>query len=558
MLITDAAGKSSFVMQKDVVQFSLQPGGNTRIRVPFEARRNDRTSIPKGSYLLQFELRRSQLAYLKSTTLFGKPLASFSIPLQIDNPKEGAFTVLGSTLHTQMRTGATYSANVTLRNDGTHKWRRGETRIAYQWYRVNDDLESTNQLQRLEETVKTTVLENEIAPGEIATIPVTIETKAGEKDLDTWRPGALWHYELAWIVETDEHHQTTQPLDTAQAVYVYADDIGARFVDSTTPHDMAAGKQYELQLIVNNVSCDTWQPGQATASAPSRVAALAYHWYFWDGRPTQWSGFMLPIDTQIKPGDSAKLTATVTAPPYGGSYYLAWELSLGGQYSSRSSNTNGDGMLVVPVSVNDGLVKPVDLTAYLNVVASATDRRRTSADFDGMGNSFPLETLPPDLSGNFLGMYPAGYYVPSSITNADTVHEVPFRYPEKNNGLAKAVACRGQEISFSATSCAKVHILGAGTGANLLGTVIVTFADGHTQSVPLLMSSWLELPAHSETVAYTAPYLRGPREDTARQPVYLHHYVIPLSTSGEVSSITLPDNPEMKIFAITLESPNGK
>jgi len=58
-------------------------------------------------------------------------------------------------------------------------------------------------------------------------------------------------------------------------------------------------------------------------------------------------------------------------------------------------------------------------------------------------------------------------------------------------------------------------------------------------------------------LAFQTAFLRGAGGDNFGQPAYLHHYFLTLSGPETIASLTLPDNPEMKIFAITLESAAG-
>jgi hypothetical protein len=166
-----------------------------------------------------------------------------------------------------------------------------------------------------------------------------------------------------------------------------------------------------------------------------------------------------------------------------------------------------------------------------------------------------VEILPPDLSGNPSGLYPSGYYLPQESGAGSK--DICFRYPEKNSGLMKAVSCRGQELGLPENNTLRLHILGAGTGAGLSGGLLATFADGHSENLPLTMTSWLEPPALGETPAFRSAFLRGGGGDNFGQAVYLHHYILTPAQSGKITALILPDNPEMKIFAITLEGASG-
>ncbi len=549
--ILDEKGEFTLITKRDVVPFLLPPGGSTRISVPISAIDSAHKSLRPGSYLIEFNLRRSSLPYIRASWL-SRRLTSFRLPLRVKEPPEYAFTVLGTTLRSHLKSGATYAASLTLRNDGTKTWKPDKVRISNQWYRVEDELEasSAEQMIAVEGSGSVTPLHRDVEPGETVIVTANVETTAQGDPLVPWRRGDMWHYALAWVLEAEGKKIYPSRREGLETVYVVEEGLGSYFVDSTTPAEMIAGEEYTVDIVLTNAGADTW---------PARETELVYHWYFWDGSPASEKVDSTPLINAVKAGDSVKLSASVKAPAYGGPHYLVWDLKQGEVLASCSINAHINATLRAPVMVHGGPCEPIDLNPYCNIIAAASDRRRSSGDFDGLGNCFPLEALPPDLSGNTLEVYPSGYYVPRSGENPAMPRGITFRYPDKGSGLQKALVCLGQTIALEGQNASKIevsrlHVLGAGTGAGLSGRILITFADGHTQTLPLAMSSWLEPPSHGETVGFIAPYLRTPRGDNPHQHAYLHHYALTLSRPGEIASITLPDNAEMKIFALTLES----
>ncbi len=542
--ILDENGKLTVASKNGVADFRLPPGGIAQVSVPITARDVNNKPLAAGRYVVEFSLLRSPVAYLRSRWL-ARTLASFRLPLLVERPPDQAYCVLGSTLRSHLQSGAKYTAALTLRNDGAKPWKKQNARVFYQWQRLQDDLEAatSQQAEMLEPRGLATSLPRDVQPGETITLRVEVETTAQGRPLAPWNPGDMWHYGLSWRLEAAGKEAPPARGAGSEAIYVVSADPGSRFVDSTSPAEMTAGQEYPVRLALTNAGPEAW--------SPEKTAAI-YHWFNWDGTPAQLEAGSTPLPEEAKPGGSAQLTAAVKAPRYGGPYYLLWDLKVGETLASAANGGRSDDTLLVPVMVQGGPCQQVDLTKYFNVIAATSDRRRSSGDFDGLGNTFPAESLPPDLSGDSLEVYPSGYYTTPAFSAG--LKQITFRYPPKSGGLAKALACRGQSIALSGGMAARLHILGAGTGAGLSGSVTVAFADGHTESHPLTMSSWLEAPSHGEAEGFVAPHLHTPRGDNPSQPVHLHHYVLPLSQPSEVTSILLPDNPEMKIFAITLES----
>ena len=60
-------------------------------------------------------------------------------------------------------------------------------------------------------------------------------------------------------------------------------------------------------------------------------------------------------------------------------------------------------------------------------------------------------------------------------------------------------------------------------------------------------------PANGEKVALVTRHRHAVSGDEAGKQCYLYHYTVPLDSSKPLTSITLPNNPDMKIMAITFE-----
>jgi hypothetical protein len=477
------------------------------------------------------------MAYLKSS-LLSKDIAVFRRPLRVEKPPDYVFSLLGSGLPGRLARGARYNISVTLRNDGARAWQPQDTRWFYQWYRVSDDLAAPAPTREaLQLKTPAANLPKAVKPGEVITLTAGV---TAPKFADP-APAGSWHYELSWELESGG--KAAQSNSAGEIVALSDHDLGGYFVDSTTPGEMQAGKKYPVEIILTN---------EGPAPLLPADAALVGHWYYWDGSLAQWQASVTPLPAALAPGESANIPAEISAPPFSGPYHIVWDLQQGNNFASRQPASRSNETLRREVMVKSGILQALDLSGYGNVIAAASDRRRASGDFDGLGNCFPIEILPPDLSGNASGLYPSGYYVPGPGNKA-----IAFRYPEKNSGLMKAIAGRGQEIPLPENTTARLHILGAGTGAGLTGVLLATFADGHSENLPLTMSSWLEPPAQGEILAFQTAFLRGAGGDNFSQAAYLHHYILSPAQPGKITSLTLPNNPEMKIFAITLEGVPG-
>ena len=109
-----------------------------------------------------------------------------------------------------------------------------------------------------------------------------------------------------------------------------------------------------------------------------------------------WDGHTTPIKTNIQPGWPVVTTTSVKAPDYPGQYVLVWDLMIDDKWLSTETISHGGDILPVFVEVTGGKLAFADLSKLMNVVAESPDTARTTGDFDGAGDSYPAELMPPD------------------------------------------------------------------------------------------------------------------------------------------------------------------
>ncbi|WP_433041685.1 CBM96 family carbohydrate-binding protein [Dactylosporangium sp. CS-033363] len=98
---------------------------------------------------------------------------------------------------------------------------------------------------------------------------------------------------------------------------------------------------------------------------------------------------------------------------------------------------------------------------------------------------------------------------------------------------------------------------------NATGTATVTFTNGHTQQVQIILTDWAQgsVPQGGNTVVAAMPYrinaATGARDNVpvfiyATADVQLLDNGQPLASGSQIASIKLPDNPAMAIFAVSV------
>jgi hypothetical protein len=376
-------------------------------------------------------------------------------------------------------------------------------------------------------------------------------------------------YRLRWLL-TRTGVVETVPGEYVERVAVYPGDEEASFVTPVkVPQKMDAGALVPVTVTVINRGVSDWPKGNF---------ALGYHWYYPDGIEAQWaSPLTVGIDRAVKPGGTAKVTIPVRTPARDGEYVLAFDvLKIPGTYLSTLPVSRPADIGLSRVRITGGRLTFVDLTKVFNVDAVASESLPGDGDFDGAGNSFPAEWFPPDLFGlaaptqqsafpsktegprgkpkrakwEDIPAYPSSYY--NEVSPAARL--VSFRYGSDYAGDKNAVRCEGQTISIPRGGYVGIHVAAAATGGEARPlNLTLKYKDGSTQNVKRAVGDWHTLPFPTgDPVALQVHRSRSKDGDKA-QTSLIRHAILPATVTKDLVSITLPKDPALKIFAITLE-----
>ena len=463
----------------------------------------DGKALAEGDYELRWEVVRSHDEWFSAGG--DTPLC---VPVKIGSPEPG-FTLVSSTLPTLMKSGATYNVTVRVRNDGPTAWKAG-------WKLRYEPAGSESAV----------AMQTDVEPGRIA--EVTLPVLAMNDGL------------LQWDVFDGE--KWLPASGATESVKVTATDYGPKFMTSDTPPEMNAGKKYEVLLTLANSGVETWTKADY---------AVGYHWYSLDGLEVQWDGAKSSLPSDVPPGQQVIVKASVTPPTYDGQYYLVWDLAHGDTWASTTANTRGLDILVAPVKVVKGSLVAVDLSKSFDADVISFDTNRKDGDAGG-GFTLPAEFLPPLVSETAPDgkLWPSGLWGPVK----DSSRRISFLYSSKLDGAKNAITCSGQTIDVKAGKYVWVHFL-------ILATDKATAEFGFSYkdskgSATAVFSPWSEPPlplAEQITdTAFVCLHRHSPDGDQ-NQPCYLTDCAIPTDPKSELTSITLPKNPALKVMAITLE-----
>lgn len=174
--------------------------------------------------------------------------------------------------------------------------------------------------------------------------------------------------------------------------------------------------------------------------------------------------------------------------------------------------------------------------AYNNV--GITDNADTKAgDFDGSGNSYSAQALAT------AGATPGG-----TVTHDG----VDFTWPDVPAGAPDNISAQGQTVQLHGTG--RIAVLGASAGTGY-GTATVTYTDGSTSAAQIGLPNWCcsDVHAHGAQMAVDSAGNNGPGgPDHAGTQYTISYNTIPTDQGKSVSAVTLPNNPTLHIFAMTV------
>lgn len=181
-----------------------------------------------------------------------------------------------------------------------------------------------------------------------------------------------------------------------------------------------------------------------------------------------------------------------------------------------------------------------------NLDGISLDSDRLDGDFDGNGHTLVGDLLP------------------------DTIHydDIPFVTGPKGAGEMNVISCEGQTLSFPAGPIDHISLLATAVGGPAEGTFRIDKQDttlwvqDYSERLGqwynrLVGSAFIEQPTHitpeyilREPVAWVGTHRHGPDgENEIYQYTYL--YYVELAIPQNVHTVTLPNNPNLKILAAT-------
>jgi len=178
-----------------------------------------------------------------------------------------------------------------------------------------------------------------------------------------------------------------------------------------------------------------------------------------------------------------------------------------------------------------------------NNAGISDDADTVAGNLDGGGYSYSAQAL-----------HAAGVGAGQSVT----LNGVTFQWPNVVAGVPDNVAARGQTVSLDTSSAhATLHILGAANHGPATGIGTIHYTDDSSQSFSLTLSDWTlnggtAQPSPGNSAVVTLPYRNGAGGRDGNHHPALFSVAVPLQGGKTVTGITLPDQPNLHIFALSL------
>lgn len=510
---------------------SILPGFSTTVGLGIATEK-----LTSGNYELRLEL------------LLPGERTGISVPVRIEDKLSDTVQIASTTLTPLLRSGGKFPATVRLRWLGKEALPPGEAQLIYQILTADG-----------KEVVSSgsTPLAVPLQPGVWTSLPAVVDLtgKDGaplelaypERRLDT-ADERKTGYRVRWALARTTSTAPVQGI-YEERVALYPGEDDARLglpADFTLPTTAEAEKTVTVRVTLINRGLKRWDKGRV---------AVTGRWFQADGlRAPQGRAILNAfIDHEVAPGEAIEVTAEIAVPERPGRYMLALfalrppDIIFPMHPISRTLD-----MLLVPMTVTGGRQAPLDLTSLYDTDGVASESRLSDGNLDGTGLTLPAEWFPSDHFGVNQGnlLYPSGYFSDISSVSA---RSIVFRYGATTDGTKNTLSCNGQVLPVPKDKFFAVHMAATATGGSERNlSVVLRYKDGTTETRTRVLRDIATPAAPDDAVAFTTPRQRHPELDTLGT-LTVRHIIFPVPVTKELVSITLPSDPKVKLFAVTLE-----
>ncbi len=176
----------------------------------------------------------------------------------------------------------------------------------------------------------------------------------------------------------------------------------------------------------------------------------------------------------------------------------------------------------------------VDLGSYFSNDGISWDHDPLDGDLDFNRTSFPAEQLPQ-----------AG--------EAASLCDVYFVFPPTDDGRDNNIVCYNQVVKFPRTHCVALHMLATSVSGTRRATFTVTYSDGSSSVLSQRIPDMKGAPGFGRYVGVETDHKHSSEGDEAPGG-RLYVLSFKVDPAREIASLTLPEEPAVRVFGITLQS----
>ncbi|NJD02930.1 MAG: hypothetical protein FIA99_10145 [Ruminiclostridium sp.] len=142
-------------------------------------------------------------------------------------------------------------------------------------------------------------------------------------------------------------------------------------------------------------------------------------------------------------------------------------------------------------------------------------------------------------------------YSADLVTTTPTYDGTAYRFGPMTNGSINEIKGTGQVINLTQGQYTSIRMLGAATNGDWTGTFTVTYTDSSTSQHSVTMEDWCKgTPTGMVEQTMAHRHLKSGSDQTINTRIYAY-YITP--TAGKtVKSITMPNNANMHVIAISM------
>ncbi|MDT5043636.1 MAG: hypothetical protein QOE51_4621 [Actinoplanes sp.] len=177
---------------------------------------------------------------------------------------------------------------------------------------------------------------------------------------------------------------------------------------------------------------------------------------------------------------------------------------------------------------------PVDLAAERTVDGTATVAAPAEGNFDGGGWSFDADLLPA-----------AGPVTWGGVT---------YQAPDPTGTTPNFVPAKGQSLLLPAGDHTAVDLVATAYNGPATAGLSIGYTDGTSADTTITVADWCGAAAPGTTNVLAMPHRIKAGKGVDGPPVSLFALTLPIATGRQIRSITLPNDPRLHLYAVTLDS----